>query len=315
MDTVTHGLIGALASNAGFHKKAGKYALVSFVVGAVFPDTDIALSIFGADVALRYHRGFTHSVVCAPFFALVLGFLTYLFSSFKNLWLLVLMTLVGMLSHIFFDLITSYGTVIFDPLSQKRYALDLVFIIDPFITLPLIASLILIWRKRLPTVKTSISVFAYLALYLLLSYCARLDAEARLLAVASERGILVKRATVYPEPFAPFFWLGVIDGGDYYYRAKISIPASGVSKFEEVRKNDESPYLNVAKRLDLVRLYYWFAEYPVARYRKEGEHHVLEFYDLRFSGLGRPFLLRVALDKFGAPVQAVLNGRTLKKPG
>ncbi|MEM4409275.1 MAG: hypothetical protein QXI19_11110, partial [Candidatus Caldarchaeum sp.] len=123
------------------------------------------------------------------------------------------------------------------------------------------------------------------------------------------------RATVYPEPFAPFFWSGVVDGGDYYYRAKISFLGSGVSKLEEVKKNDDSPYISVAKKLDSVRLYYWFAEYPVASYRKEDEHHVVEFYDLRFSSSRRPFLLRVVFDEFGAPAHAVLNGRALKKPG
>ncbi len=38
---------------------------------------------------------------------------------------------VGVLSHIVFDWITSFGTMFWTPLSRARYSLDWVFILDP----------------------------------------------------------------------------------------------------------------------------------------------------------------------------------------
>ena len=41
---------------------------------------------------------------------------------------------VGIASHILFDWITSFGIMFWIPFSRRRYALDWVFILDPFFT-------------------------------------------------------------------------------------------------------------------------------------------------------------------------------------
>jgi hypothetical protein len=57
--------------------------------------------------------------------------------------LLALGYAVGLASHIFLDVITAYGTMIFQPLTTKRYTLDTVFIIDlTFASLVLIPQLV-----------------------------------------------------------------------------------------------------------------------------------------------------------------------------
>ncbi len=55
MDTVTHGLVGALLSKTGFSQKAGRIATIAFVVGAVFSDIDVVVSLLGPDFIIRYH--------------------------------------------------------------------------------------------------------------------------------------------------------------------------------------------------------------------------------------------------------------------
>ncbi|MGH7790689.1 MAG: metal-dependent hydrolase, partial [Thermodesulfobacteriota bacterium] len=259
MDTITHGLIGALAAKAGFYQKTGRVATVALTVGAVFPDIDIATSFLGSDFALRYHRGITHSVIAAPFFAILLGAIIYRFSSFKNLRFLTLMVALGIYSHIFFDLITSYGTVIFDPLSMKRYSWNLVFILDPFITLPVLIGLILAWRKKETAFKVSIIVFTFLSLYLLVCLHTRDVSSERLAEFAKKRSFDVIKSSVYPRPLAPFFWMGVIETNNSFYKANLNFLKNDISDFQEIRKPKDNYFIELAKGLDTVKLYLWFA--------------------------------------------------------
>lgn len=85
MDTITHGLIGALGSKTGFSQRDGRIATIAFLVGAVFPDLDVMVSLFGPEFTLRHHRGITHSLIAAPFFALLLALVICRLSSFKKL--------------------------------------------------------------------------------------------------------------------------------------------------------------------------------------------------------------------------------------
>src|SRR3972149_3264115 len=93
MDTITHGIVGALAARAFFagtprpspavigeasgagHAPIGRAAIVACTLGAMFPDIDVfAGPVAGNPLAmLEWHRGVTHSVVALPFWALLLA--------------------------------------------------------------------------------------------------------------------------------------------------------------------------------------------------------------------------------------------------
>lgn len=315
MDTITHGLIGALASRAGFYQKTGRVATVAFTIGAVFPDIDFVTWFLGPDLALRYHRGITHSVIAAPFFAILLGAIIYRFSSFKNLRFLTLMVALGIYSHIFFDLITSYGTVIFDPLSMKRYSWNLVFILDPFITLPVLIGLILAWRKKETAFKVSIIVLVFLSLYLLVCLHTRDVSSERLAEFAKKRSFDVIKSSVYPRPLAPFFWMGVIETNNSFYKANLNLLKNDISDFQEIPKPKDNYFIELAKGLDAVKLYLWFADFPVTIYKNEHKDHIVEFYDLRFSFIPdkSPFLLKVVFDEKGSVRNISLDGRFVKE--
>jgi inner membrane protein len=315
LDTVTHGLIGALASRTGFYQKTGRVATVAFTVGAVFPDIDLVVSFFGPDFSLRYHRGITHSAVVAPFFALLLGTAIYRFSSFKNLRTLALMVALGIYSHIFFDLITSYGIVVFDPLSMKRYSWNLVFILDPFITLPVLIGLVLAWRKKRVVFKVSIIVFTFLSLYLLFCLYAKELNSGKLSDFAKENSLDVLKSSIYPRPFAPLFWMGVIETSDAFYKVNISLFREDPGQFERTTKSEDNHFVKLAKGLRVTKLYFWFADFPVARYKNENGKHIVEFYDLRFGMIPNrtPFLLKIIFNGNGALDGVSLNGRTVRE--
>lgn len=315
LDTITHGLIGALASKTGFYQKAGRVATVAFSVGAVFPDIDVAASLLGPEFGLRYHRGITHSLIAAPFFALLIGAIIRRFSSFKNLGVLSLIAALGIYSHIFFDLITSYGTVIFDPLSMKRYGWDLVFILDPFISIPVIAGIIICWKNKKAAFKVSAIIFLFLSLYLLFClYCREASSE-KLADFIENESLSFIKSSVYPRPLAPFFWMGAVETEDAFYRVDMSLFDSGIKDFRMIPKPDENPFIKSAKELRTVRLYLWFAKFPVLSYRVENDNHLVEFYDLRFGVIpnSAPFLLRVTFDGSGSLRNIYLNGRLVEE--
>src|SRR3989337_728658 len=64
MDPITHGLAGVVLSRTGFYQRFGRPATIIFIVAALIPDIDhLTLRLAGPLAYLKYHRGFTHSIV------------------------------------------------------------------------------------------------------------------------------------------------------------------------------------------------------------------------------------------------------------
>jgi membrane-bound metal-dependent hydrolase YbcI (DUF457 family) len=151
MDTLTHGIVGALIGKAFFAGEAsraplswreppattGRVAILSCTMGAMFPDIDVfAGPLAHNNLALMtWHRNITHSVVLLPVWALVLSALTWWMArrarwpapDFSDL---VAIYLAAIGSHIFLDVITSFGTMVWSPVNYSRAAWDVIFIID-----------------------------------------------------------------------------------------------------------------------------------------------------------------------------------------
>src|SRR5580692_2672004 len=164
MDTITHGVAGALISKAVFGGedlfRAGpinraRIITWSLMLGAIFPDSDMFREWLSSNplLILTWHRSITHSLVCMPFFALLLAALTGWFLRWRK-WdapsfaALAGIYAIGILSHIFLDLVTTFGTMIWSPLKWSRPAWDLIFIIDFTFTALLLCPQILAWVYR-----------------------------------------------------------------------------------------------------------------------------------------------------------------------
>src|SRR5580704_2375386 len=144
MDTITHGIVGALIGKGFFSDRHGRVATFAATAGAMFPDVDVVQEIFSRDplAIVKYHRAITHSFVALPFFAALLAWLTRVgFAFARKRWdlreweapplgILFIIYAIAIASHIFLDAMTSFGTRIWYPLSQERVAWDLLFIID-----------------------------------------------------------------------------------------------------------------------------------------------------------------------------------------
>jgi membrane-bound metal-dependent hydrolase YbcI (DUF457 family) len=141
MDPVTHGITGALLGKAYFSKREARVSIFAATLGAVFPDIDLVAEAISRDplAIVKYHRGITHSFFGLPFFAVGLAWLTRWATrrwkipspSFAKL---TLIYGIGILSHILLDGMTSFGTRMWTPFSERRVAWDLLFIIDVTLT-------------------------------------------------------------------------------------------------------------------------------------------------------------------------------------
>lgn len=151
MDTITHGIAGALIGKGIFADRWGPAAIVASTLGSVFPDSDVVAEAVTHNplTLLEYHRGITHSMVGMPFFALALGgFVWWLARKWGKrapFWPLVLAAMAGIASHILLDVLTSWGTRIWDPVSWTRVSWDWLFIVDPTLTALLLVPQVAAW--------------------------------------------------------------------------------------------------------------------------------------------------------------------------
>jgi membrane-bound metal-dependent hydrolase YbcI (DUF457 family) len=161
MDTITHGIAGALIGKAAFGGSdlfppipVDKRRIVtwSLMLGAIFPDSDVLRDIFSHDqlLLLTWHRSVTHSLLCLPIWAVLLAALTQAVARWRkwdspSLTALVGIYSVGILSHILLDLATTFGTMIWSPLDWSRPAWDILFIIDFTFTAILLIPQMLAW--------------------------------------------------------------------------------------------------------------------------------------------------------------------------
>jgi membrane-bound metal-dependent hydrolase YbcI (DUF457 family) len=164
MDTITHGIAGALISKAVCHgddlfstRAMTKQRIVtwSLMIGAIFPDADTIRDMLSKNemLMITWHRSITHSLVCLPLWALMLAALTrWIAKRFKwesnSYAALVGIYALGILSHIFLDLVTSFGTMIWSPLQWSRPAWDIIFIIDFSLSALLLLPQFLSWAYQ-----------------------------------------------------------------------------------------------------------------------------------------------------------------------
>ena len=218
MDNITHSFTGAALSKYLHSKTKDEETLARWrrtlfwlMVGcANLPDADVLMGAFTDPItATQHHRGLSHSVFFAPLLALVPAVVWYFLSRLKDFKLLWITAIVGVYLHILFDLVTSYGTQLFQPFDDTRYSLDLMFIIDPFFTIPL--GLLLLLGKIKKEYRFGRLAAVYMTIYLLVIGVNQLVASHQLPKFTKTD---LDRSGTLPQPLNPFNKMGVVRGQD-----------------------------------------------------------------------------------------------------
>jgi len=302
MDPLTHAVSGAVLARALPRKSLPPGQVLLLAGLAMLPDIDIVLSWFSDVAYLRYHRGITHSLLMLPLWVWLLRALLGQRTGLPT-WLIA----AAIALHIGLDVITSFGTMVFAPLSDWRASLDWVFIIDPCFTvcwlLPLLLGLIL--RRHARRMARLALILA--ACYLTLTFGAHRQALDIAQALAPE----ARAVAALPLPFSPLHWQLIVDEGAEYARAMLDLapgwpdlgalfPARFHEQFLPALPTKQLQWQRFPKlRLPSetsggARFYLWFARFPVTLRRDE---RGIEAGDLRF-GIERdarrwPFRLRL----------------------
>lgn len=262
MDTLTHGVIAALAARSCTKVDVKKSYMLITALAAAFPDIDYLLFWLNPyKFITEWHRGLTHSLIMLPLWAAMIsmGFYRVLHKRIPFR-ILFACCCLGLLTHIATDLITLYGIQLFAPLSSRRYALFAVFDMDPWIGLLAVLGMILGLFKR------RFAIFGLLAIvtYLLLIFNFQQNAQNILESRIGNTPKLTEKGYAIPQPFLPFHWKLVIDRHDHYEMAYLSLFPKA-SKF-------------INNQLQIAQSY---GVFPVTALQEDSKK-----YDFRITGMG-----------------------------
>jgi inner membrane protein len=342
VDPVTHVSAGLLLSQL-FPGPSRVWSAVAGLVFTLLPDIDYFLVYWDRLAFIRYHRGFTHSLLGAPVFALLVAALGRALLGPRWFRPLFFLGLVVLGAHLLLDLATSYGTQLLNPLSPRRFTLDWLFIIDPYFTALLLAGAIAAlvsptWGRQLGA-----WCLAGAGGYLLLCgvYHHQALNLARRVFPAREPGWQV---AALPQPFSMRRWQLTAAGPGEIRQAFVALPywpwgeaGAPPPRLQNAEvdpgQGDRTPATAYQSSREftvwtwkaaeglapnwppetrkILNQYLQFARFPLLyRDRPQGSGRELEWLDLRFAVPGRalPFALRLKLDARGR-LQDWLIGR------
>lgn len=230
MDNLTHTLAGALLGAALPAERDGGLPLKAraayCAIVTNLPDLDY-LTAFGAAPfeVLNLHRGVTHSFLMAPLWGVLIGSVAWV--ALRERYRaseLALLAIAAVLLHATIDLLTSYGTQLFAPLSTQPHALAVMFIIDPWAWLLLGIGAVLAWTRG--SVELARGALLGFAGYVALCGVLMLRAEQVATQAAEQRG-LPRNLVVFPQPLTPTHWKVVVVDDDSYHTAYLDLLGSG----------------------------------------------------------------------------------------
>ena len=312
MDPVTHGLTGLLLAQAGLERRYGVQATLALVGGALVPDIDVLWSPSHDVIALETHRGITHSFVGALALGLAMGFLLRFFGREKRWGVLSGLSIVGIVvGHLFMDLITAYGIQLFLPFSRVRPAWDLIFIVDPFLAVPMLLVAVVAWPWRAERVRLGRVGLGYIAVYLLFSAVTHSHALGAIERTLTAQGVNASNVAALPVFLNPLERFAIAEADSRYWRPRVRFPSGAVEFHEPVSSGMQSDLVAQSRSLKAVQTYLWFARFPVATVRETDGYRMVEFRDLRFTqtlgGDASFLLLRVIFNRSGIADQVIFN--------
>src|SRR5229473_1016801 len=247
MDTITHGIAGALLGKSLFGGRdlfsppsLSKQRIItwSLMLGAIFPDSDVLRELFSKNdlLLITWHRSITHSLLCLPIWTGLLAALTLAaarwrkwpapsFVALCGLWA------IGILSHIFLDLVTTYGTMIWSPLAWSRPAWDLIFIVDFTLTAIFLLPALCGWGSRVAYANWNRAGLVLSCAYILAALFAHRAALARVQEFVARENIQAQAIGALPLPPSLWHWDGLVRAprGVYELRMDLSdMPANDI---------------------------------------------------------------------------------------
>jgi inner membrane protein len=291
LDNVCHTLVGAACGEAGL-KQRTRYANATLMIAANLPDIDV-LSFLTDTNPISVRRGWTHGILAQLVLPVAFTGVIYAIGRLRPRrdgagpplhagWLLLL-SYIGVYSHVFLDFLNNYGVRLLTPLDWRWYYGDALFIADIWLWFALGVGIWLARRQRRPAVSRAALAFAscYVAVMLASAQSAR--------SVVSEtwreaRGTTPRALMVGPLPFTPLTRQVIVDAGDRYETGTFTWwPTAVTFDRDPVIKNVGHPLVKKARdQAPQIRDFLVWARFPFWTITPENDGTRVTVGDVRF---------------------------------
>jgi len=190
---------------------------VAGLLAGLAPDLDVLIRS-GSDplLFLEFHRQFTHALAFVPLGALLCALLVHpVARSWIGFGRLYAFCLLGYASHGLLDACTSYGTQLLWPISDIRVAWNVVSVIDPLFTAPVLALVVVGWLRQRRA--WAAAALAWAALYLGVGQVQHWRAQQAAAELAAARGHEAGERLVKPAFANLLVWKSVYRADGWYY--------------------------------------------------------------------------------------------------
>lgn len=223
MDPITHGLIGATATQSAAPQKDLLPAALAGFVAALIPDADIFISDpVDPLLNVELHRQFSHSLIFIPIGAFIASLLLWWFMRKRFSWAALYgYSLLGYATAGVTDTLTSYGTKLLWPFIDERYSWNIISVFDPLFTAGLLAMVLLALYKQKKLFMWM--GWCWVFIYLLFGLSQQEQAKKEAHNLALERGHSIDRMVIKPTIANQLLWSIRYQQNDTLYAAGVQL--------------------------------------------------------------------------------------------
>lgn len=270
--------------------------MIASFLGALAPDLDATARLWDPMAAITIHRTATHSFLGGAVVAVVAAGLVWGFRR-DSFFFLFGFAYLGLLSHIGLDLLTSFGTAILWPLSDRRFALAQHYLIDPIFIFLALGFLVASFRLKQRRLYLANAGLLALGLYVVTTAAVQRTAFIRWQESMNSQGVKPIRSAVIPLFPGPFNWQGISETKEAFYQQAFwlyALNARPARKFSKTKVD-----LGYVEQLREVQLFLNFARFPWRQVRIDGPFRIVEYRELAFADhpFGGPLSIRIWLDE------------------
>lgn len=267
MDPISQAAIGAACAQVSLPTKYDNRTIwLAGALGGMAPDLDVLIrSSTDPLLSLIYHRQFTHSLIFIPVGGLVVTLFLLLFKRFRAHWTLTwLAATIGYATHGLLDALTSYGTVLYWPFTNRRVAWDVIAIIDPWFTIPLILGVI--WTIKFGSRKGVVVGLSFSTMILALNMWQHHRALEGVNDYAKQHHFRFSKLRVFPKLASRTQWGAIAYFNQQWFIADVDVPLSKASQIHPIawcpmftKKTQLATPFSGLQSKDL-RVFNWFAD-------------------------------------------------------
>jgi inner membrane protein len=290
MDNLCHSLVGAAMGEAGLARRT-RFGMAALVVAANLPDVDVAVFATGVP-SVAFRRGWTHGVLAQALLPVLLTGLILALDRWRpprppgpraDARALLLIGYAGVLSHVFLDLLNTYGVRLLMPFSGRWFYGDAVFIIDPWLWLVLGLGVWLARRRRQ-------AIRATVALGVATLYIVGMMASARLARRTvwqqwtAQAGTPPRALMVGPVPLTPLLKAVIVDAGDHYRTGSFDWRSRTLTlDADRLPRRDDQAAVRAAARTPAFASILVWSRFPYYELSREAGGTRVTLSDLRFG--------------------------------